>query len=91
MISLLFYVFLYCNADIILNKLYLSNYSTIIHNEVIQNNINFYYTIQHLNLFVLFVYSFYIIKNVIQYNSINKTSNALALVYKVYIKFTFKQ
>ena len=85
MIYILFYVFLYCNADIVLNKLYLSNYSTTLNNELIQTNSNFYYSITNLNLFVLSVYSMYLIKNVIYYKSINKTSNALALVY---IKYT---
>ncbi len=83
MVPLLFYVFIYCNADIILNNLYLANYST--NNELISENNNFYYSIKKLNLFVLFVYSLYVCKNVIYYNSINKTSNALALVY---IKYT---
>jgi len=84
MIYILFYIFLYCNADIILNKLYLSNYFISVNNELIQTNSNFYYSITNLNLFVLSVYSIYIIKN-IYYKSINKTLNALALVY---IKYT---
>ena len=85
MIYILFFVFLYCNADIVLNKLYLSNYSTTLNNELIQTNSNFYYSITNLNLFVLSVYSIYLITNLIDYKSINKTSNALALVY---IKYT---
>ena len=84
MINILFYVFLYCNADIILNKLYLSNYSNLINNELIQNNSNFYYAVINLNLFVLTVYSVYSLKNLIYYNSINKVSNALALIYIKY-------
>jgi len=89
MITILFYVFLYCNADIVLNKLYLSNYSTTLNKELIQTNSNFYYSITNLNLFVLTVYSIYLIKNVIEYKSINKTSNALALVYIKYTINTF--
>lgn len=85
MITLLFYVFLYCNADIILNKFYLSNYSTALDNEQIQNNNHFYYSFTNLHLFALSVYSIYTIKNFIHFNSTNKTSNALALVY---IKYT---
>jgi hypothetical protein len=89
MIYILFFVFLYCNADIVLNKLYLSNYSTTLNNELIQTNSNFYYSITNLNLFVLSVYSIYLIKNLIDYNSINKTSNALVLVYIKYTINTF--
>ena len=54
-------------------------------NELIRNNSNFYYSIINLHLFVLFFYSIYIIKNIIQYNSINKNTNALVFVY---IKYT---
>ena len=82
---ILFYVFLYCNADIILNKLYISNLSITVNTELIQNNSNFYYSITSLNLFVLSVYSIYVMKNVIFYNSIYKYSNALSLVYIKYI------
>ena len=67
MIYILFFVFLYCNADIVLNKLYLSNYSTTLNNELIQTNSNFYYSITNLNLFVLSVYSIYLITNLIDY------------------------
>jgi hypothetical protein len=83
MIYILFYVFLYCNADIILNKLYLSNFT--VNNELIRDNPEFYYSITNVNLFVLAVYSIYIFKNVIYYKSVNKKSNALALIY---IKYT---
>ena len=83
MIYILFYVFLYCNADIILNKLYLSNFT--VNNELIRDNSEFYYSITNVNLFVLAVYSIYIFKNVIYYKSVNKKSNALALIY---IKYT---
>ena len=85
MIYLILYVFLYCNADDILNKLYLSNYSTILNNELIQNNSNFYYSITNLNLFVLSIYSIYLINKVFLYKSTNVTSTALALVYIKYI------
>jgi class 3 adenylate cyclase len=85
MIYILFYFFLYCNADIVLNKVYLSNYSTILNNELIQANSNFYNSITNLNLFILSVYSIYFIKNVIDYKSINNISNALALIYIKYI------
>lgn len=79
------YVFLYCNADIVLNKLYLNRYSNNTNTALIQENTHFYYTIINLNLFVLFVYSIYVMKNYIYNSSINKTSNALALIY---IKYT---
>jgi len=79
MITLLLYVFLYCNADAILNKLYLSNYSTIFNNELIQSNNIFLYSITTINVFVLSVYSIYFINNVIYYKSINKYSITLAL------------
>ena len=85
MIYLILYVFLYCNADDILNKLYLSNYSTTLNNELIQNNSNFYYSITNLNLFVLTFYSIYFISKFVSHKSINRYSTALALVY---IKYT---
>ena len=85
MIYLILYVFLYCNADDILNKLYLSNYSGILNNELIQNNSNFYYSITNLNLFVLTFYSIYFISKFVSHKSINRYSTTLALVY---IKYT---
>ena len=85
MIYLCLYVFLYCNADIILNKLYISNYSTSLNCELIQNNINFYYSITNLNFFVLTIYSIYITNKLLFYKSTSITSTALALIY---IKYT---
>lgn len=82
---LIFYIFLYCNADIILNKLYLSKFSTITNDELLQYNETFYYSITNQNLFALSVYTIYIIKNVINYNSNNKVSISLAFVYIKYI------
>lgn len=82
---LIFYIFLYCNADIILNKLYLSNFSNIINNELLKNNTSFYYSITNQNLFALSVYIIYIIKNCISYNSTNNVSIALAFVYIKYV------
>ena len=85
MIYIILYVFLYCNADFILNKLYLSNYSTLLNNELIQNNSNFNYSLLNLNLFVISIYSIYLINKVVFYKSINRTSTSLALIY---IKYT---
>uniref|UniRef100_A0A6C0JKS6 Guanylate cyclase domain-containing protein n=1 Tax=viral metagenome TaxID=1070528 RepID=A0A6C0JKS6_9ZZZZ len=85
MIYLILYVFLYCNADDILNKLYLSNYSTTLNNELIQNNSNIYYSITNLNLFVLTFYSIYFISKFVSHKSINTYSSGLAFVY---IKYT---
>ena len=85
MIYLLFFVFLYCNADIILNQLYLSHYPAILNNEQIQNNSNFYYSIKNVNIFALYIYSFYIAQNIFYYNSKNKTGIALAFIYVKYI------
>ena len=85
MIYLILYIFLYCNANDILNKLYLSNYSTILNNEIIQNNSNFYYSILNLNLFVLSIYSSYLIIKILFYKSTNKYSIALILIYIKYI------
>ncbi len=72
MIYLILYVFLYCNADDVLNKLYLSNYSTTLNNELIQNHGNFYYSITNLNLFVLTFYSIYFVTIVVSHKSINR-------------------
>ena len=79
------YLFLYCNIDILLNKLYLSNYSTLLNNELIQNNSNFNYSITNLNLFVLCIYSIYIINKVLFYKSKSIISTTLSLVYIKYI------
>jgi hypothetical protein len=67
---LIFYIFLYCNIDNILNKFYLYNYSTIINNELLQYNEQFYYSIINQNSFALFVYTIYIIKNCINYKQL---------------------
>ena len=85
MLFLILYVFLYCNADIVMDKLYLSYFSTITNNELIKDNLIFYYSFQKLNIFVLFIYSIYILKNYIYYKLTNITSNTLAFVY---IKYT---
>ena len=83
MLYLLFYIFLYCNVDSILNKLYLSNFC-IINNELINNNTNFEYSIINIKLFGLIAYSLYIIKNLIYYNAVNINSFALGLIYVKY-------
>jgi len=88
MIYFLLYFFFYCNADIILNKLYLSNYSSTLNNELIQTNSHFLYSITNLHLFSLVVYTIYTIytiKNCMFFNSTTKLLNVLALVY---IKYT---
>jgi class 3 adenylate cyclase len=85
MIYIFLYVFLYYNADDILNKLYLSNYSTILNNERIQNNSNFYYSLTNLNLFVLSIYAIYFVSKFVFYKSRNNTSTALAMIYTKYI------
>ncbi len=82
--NLLFYIFLYCNTDIIFNKIYLSSYSTI-DNELIQHNEQFYTSIITQNIFALSVYTMYLFKNFITYKEIHKSSMALAFVY---IKYT---
>ena len=86
---LFFYIFLYCNAADILNKLYLSNFATVTNNELIQYNTNFYYSITNQNSFALLVYSIYIIKNCIHYNSTNNNSIVLAFIYIKYILNSF--
>ena len=86
---LFFYIFLYCNAADILNKLYLSNFATVTNNELIQYNTNFYYSITNQNSFALLVYSIYIIKNCIHYNSTNNNSIGLAFIYIKYILNSF--
>ena len=85
MINLILYVFVYCNADTIYNKMYLSNHYIPITDELIQNNSNFYYSITSINLFVLSIYILYVINTFLYNNSVNNVSNALALIY---IKYT---
>lgn len=89
MIYISLYIFLYCNADDVLNKLYLSNYSTLLNNELIQNNINFHYCVTNLNLFVLTFYSIYFISKFVSHKSINRYSTSLALIYLKYTLNTF--
>jgi hypothetical protein len=85
MIYLVIYIFIYCNIDILLNKFYLLNYTSILDNELIKNNYYFYNSIIHFNFFNLCIYSIYIIKNIIYYHSINNYSIALGLIYTKYI------
>ena len=68
------------NTDIILNKIYLSNYTTL-HTELITYNSNFHFALINLNTFAFLTYIFYICKNLLHYNPINKTSISLAFVY----------
>ena len=88
MVYSLLYIFSYCNIDKILNKIFFNNYKDILANELIQTNNNFYYTISNLNLFVLFIYSFYIIKNLYYYKPVNNIINILGFIYIKYI-FSF--
>jgi len=85
MIYSLLYIFIYSNANNIINNLYLSNFSNIINNEFIQQNTNFYYSIMNINKFGLSIYFIYLIKNIIYYNATNDYSILLALIY---IKYT---
>ena len=59
MIYSLLYIFIYSNANNIINNLYLSNFSNIINNEFIQQNPNFYYSIMNINKFGLSIYFIY--------------------------------
>jgi len=81
---LLLYVFIYCNADFILDALYLSKYNTETNNELIQDNPYFYYSIINIYAFALFVNNMHIIKHTIKYNSLNNDSIALSLIYMKY-------
>ena len=83
MLFILFYIFLYCNIDNILNKYYLSNYETTLNNEFIKNNEKFYDSVININLFVFCTYSCFILKH-LYYKSTNKYALALALVYLKY-------
>ena len=83
---LIFYVFLYCNADDILNKLYFSKFVNNTYNtELITANPHFYYAVTQQTLFIFCIYSLFIIKNFMYYNSINKYSITLAFVYIKYL------
>ena len=81
-----FYIFLYCNIDSILNKVYLSNNIPISHqSELIIETPHFYYFVRQLSIFILCAYSIFIIKTLLCRNSINKTSLSLALIYIKYV------
>ena len=43
-----------------MNTLYFSNFHMCHHNEVISDNENLYYTIKHINIFILYVYLIFI-------------------------------
>lgn len=77
------YLFIYYNIDGILNKLYLSN-QICDQNELIKHNLEFNYSLTQVNIFALTIYSIYVIKNILNYISINKPSFVLALVYLKY-------
>lgn len=82
--TLFLYIFLYCISDNILNNLYLSNYSSILDNELICYNENFHYSIFSKNIFAFLIYLIYIIKNFINYDSINDDSIVLSSIYLKY-------
>jgi class 3 adenylate cyclase len=82
---LIVYIFIYCNADILLNNLYLSKFHSITNNELIQNDVNFYHTVYNLSIFVLAIYFINIIKNITNYHPVNKKLITLEFVY---IKYT---
>ena len=83
---LLFYTFIYYNIDSVVDKLYISNLShqTCSQNDLITNHGDFYYSIININIFAVFMYSIYIARILIYYNSINTNSLSLALMYIKY-------
>ena len=86
MLWLYLYLFLYCNIDNIFNKLYFSIYdASIFNNEMIINNSYFYYSINNICSFILCVYCIFIMKDFIYFNSINKYSMSLSLIYIKYL------
>lgn len=87
----LLYLFVYYNIDNILNRLYLSK-QICVDNEVIIQNPEFYYSVTQINIYVLILYSIYIIKNIVDYKSIDRYSFLLALVYMKYsLSFFFTE
>jgi len=67
----------------------LSKYSTIENNKMIKDNKFFYNIIIYQNLFAISIYTIYIIKNYINYNSDNNISITLSFVYIKYLLSTF--
>lgn len=89
MVYSILYIFSYCNLDKILDKFFFCYYKDKLNNELIQSNSNFYYTLSNLNLFVLSIYSFYIIKNLYYYKPVNNILNILGFIYIKYILYFF--
>jgi len=79
------YLFIYCNADNILNNLYLSKYHHVIDNELMHYNDKFYYCCYNMHIFILCIYIIYLIQCYLQYKTLDNTSITLAFVY---IKYT---
>jgi len=93
MIFTLLYVFLYCNADIILNKLHLSHFDPQPNHELISKNPEFYNSAINVSTFTICLYSAFIVNKFVLFytksytnvcTSPNKYSLALALVYTKY-------
>jgi len=79
------YIFLYCNIEKILQKIYLSNYTHILSNELITDNPYFYYFITNMSIFILGSYLLFVLKQTIFQNKMNTYSFTLALVYIKYL------
>jgi len=79
------YIFIYCNLEAITQKLYLSNHSALLNDGLIKDNPSLYYSLINIHFFSLCVYVLYIIKNSIKYNTLNKDSIGLALIYIKYL------
>ncbi len=83
--TLFLYTFLYSIFNNIFNNLYLFNYSSMLDNELICCNEDFYYSIFNQNIFSFLIYLVYLIKNFINYNSINDDSIVLSSIYLKYV------
>ena len=87
MIHSLLYIFLYYNAEQLLNTFYFSNYKTnyyIMNNDLIKNNNDYYNSMIHLSIFIFVIYSIILIKQITYYNLINNRPLILAFIYLKY-------
>jgi class 3 adenylate cyclase len=85
MIYNLLYVFLYCNIDVLVNKLYLSQFKDSFSNELVNNNVIFNHYIHYIAIFVLYIYAFHIALLLMNYKENNKHSLSLSLIYSKYL------
>ena len=85
MISLLCYVVLYYNIDIVFKQLYLPYVLTSTNYELISNNHELYFLLKMTSYFILLLYSFILSYNMFVSKNVDRYSVGLMFIYLKYI------